>query len=218
MPARNLNIYAKMNEKLSVEVNTDVQTYEKTKFQKFALKSNVNDCLVEYFVNGAWTQEIPTNTGTYDIRITRPEDSNFKAFSTIIKAGLVVTPDPVDLSWVYVLGYSITVVEIIAILFVLVLIKRKRALSSLAVALPIGLIPTGVFVNIIISFVFAIAGFVTLIVLLVKLNRITIYEDTRSEEEKLEERISKIKDVSTNDSIDKNVDDLLRKEGFIDEE
>ena len=207
-----------MNEKLSVEVNTDVQTYEKTKFQKFALKSNVNDCLVEYFVNGAWTQEIPTNTGTYDIRITRPEDSNFKAFSTIIKAGLVVTPDPVDLSWVYVLGYSITVVEIIAILFVLVLIKRKRALSSLAVALPIGLIPTGVFVNIIISFVFAIAGFVTLIVLLVKLNRITIYEDTRSEEEKLEERISKIKDVSTNDSIDKNVDDLLRKEGFIDEE
>jgi cell division protein FtsL len=75
-----------------------------------------------------------------------------------------------------------------------------------------------VFVNIIISFVLAIAGFVTLIVLLVKLNRITIYEDTRSEEEKLEERISKIKDVSTNDSIDKNVDDLLRKEGFIDEE
>ena len=131
---------------------------------------------------------------------------------------MVVTPDPVDLSWVYVLGYSITVVEIIAILFVLVLIKRKRALSSLAVALPIGLIPTGVFVNIIISFVFAIAGFVTLVVLLVKLNRITIYEDTRSEEEKLEERISKIKDVSTNDSIDKNVDDLLRKEGFIDEE
>lgn len=218
MPARNLNIYANMIEKQTVTIDESAQTYEKTKFQKYMLIANTTDCLVEYFVNGAWTQEIPTNTGTYDIRITRPEDANFKAFSTIIKAGLVVTPDPVDLSWVYVLGYSITVVEIIAILFVLVLIKRKRALSSLAVALPIGLIPTGVFVNIIISFVFAIAGFVTLVVLLVKLNRITIYEDTRSEEEKLEERISKIKDVSTNDSIDKNVDDLLRKEGFIDEE
>ena len=102
--------------------------------------------------------------------------------------------------------------------FGLVLIKRKRALSSLAVALPFGLVPTGTFVNIIISFVLALAGFVTLIVLLVKLSRITIYEDTRTEEEKLEENRAKIKDVSTNESISKNVDDLLRKEGFIDEE
>ena len=131
---------------------------------------------------------------------------------------MVVTPDPIDLSWVYVLGYSITVVEIIAILFVLVLIKRKRALSSLAIALPFGLIPTGTFINIIISFILAIAGFVTLIVLLVKLNRITIYEDTRTEEEKFEENKAKVKDVSTNESVSKNVDDLLRKEGFIDEE
>jgi uncharacterized repeat protein (TIGR02543 family) len=218
MPARNFNIYAKMVEKQTIEVNTDVQTYEITKFHKYTLRASTTDCLVEYFVNGQWTQELPTKTGSYNIRISRAEDENYKALLVVIENGLVVNPDPIDLSWVYVLGYAITIVEIIAILFVLVLIKRKRALSSLAIALPFGLIPTGVFVNIIISFVLAIAGFVTLIVLLVKLNRITIYEDTRSEEEKLEERISKIKDVSTNDSIDKNVDDLLRKEGFIDKE
>lgn len=218
MPARDFNIYAKMIEKSVVEVDITAQTYELTKFQKFKLISNLYDCTVEYFVDGKWTQELPTKTGTYDIRITRPEDTNYKAFSATISQGLTITPDPIDLSWVYVLGYAVFIVEVIAILFVLVLIKRKRALSSLAVALPIGLIPTGTFVNIIISFVLAIAGFVTLVVLLVKLNRITIYDDTRSEEDKLEEKISRIKDVSTNESIDKNVDDLLRKEGFIDEE
>lgn len=218
MPARNLNIYAKMIEKSNVEVDIAAQTYELTKFQNFKLISNLYDCTIEYFVDGKWTQETPTKTGTYDIRITRPEDANYKAFSATISQGLVITPDPIDISWVYVLGYAIFVVEVVAILFVLVLIKRKRALSSLAVALPIGLIPTGTFVNIIISFVLAIAGFVTLVVLLVKLNRITIYDDTRSDEDKLEEKISRIKDVSTNESVDKNVDDLLRKEGFIDEE
>lgn len=218
MPASNLNLYAKMVEKATVIVELAQQTFEKTKFSKFNLFANTGNITVEYLVGSGWTTEAPTEIGTYDIKITRAEDETYKEYSAIIKDGLVITADSLDVSWIYICLYAIFFVEIITTLFVMVLKKRKQALTPFAVALPFGVISTSQFVNIIISAVLAIGGFVFLCISLVQLHRVNIYEDTRTADEKQAELNSRIKDVSTNETVSQNVDELLKKEGFIDEE
>ena len=220
MPARNLDVYAEMIEKLAIVINADNQTYEKSKSNGFNLRANTVGFNIEYLVDGKWTSEVPTAIGTYDIKITRAEDDNYKSFETIISDGLTITADKVDIVWLIVLLYSLFLVEMIVVLIVMVMRKRKISLTSLSIALPFGLFETSQFINFIIAFVLALFGFVLLVVELVKLHRINILDDTRTEREIQEELNEKFKstDVSTNESIEKNVDKLLKQEGFIDEE
>lgn len=218
MPASNLNIYAKFIEKQTVTINAPKQTYEKSEFISFYLTTNAFGCKIEYLVDDKWTTNAPTDAGIYDIRISREEDSSYKAFSQIIEDGLTITPNTLNLSSIYIILYAVFIVEFFTTLFVLVLRKRKQSLTPLSVVLPFGIIPTDQFIHLIIAGVLAIVGFVLLVIELVKIHRVNLYEDTRSDEEKQEELNARIKDVSTNETVSKNVDELLKKEGFIDEE
>lgn len=218
MPASNLNIYAKISEKKVVTIDAPKQTYEKSDFIRFYLTTNALGCTVEYYVDGKWTTTQPTEAGTYDIRISRAEDATYKAFSQIIEGALTITPNTINISSIYVILYAVFIVEVFTILFVLVMRKRKQSLTPLSVVLPFGIVPTSQFVHLIIASILAITGFVILVIELVKLHRVNIYEDTRSDEEKQEELNARIKDVSSNASVEQNVDDLLKKEGFIDKE
>jgi len=85
---------ASISNKSNVSINENSQTYTYNSQPKtFTISGNdsgLGGFGVQYYVNGSWTSDAPTNAGSYNVNITRNSDSNHKAYSKIITNGLVI--------------------------------------------------------------------------------------------------------------------------------
>lgn len=214
MPSHNINVYAWLTEKETITINEEQQVYEVSKKGTFVVNSKISGFKIEYLVDDEWTKTAPTKKGTYDVKITRSEDENYKAFSLTIEAGLRITPNNVDLGVFILILYALAILELIFATILLFVTKQRKTYLTYIVALPFGTVSNSQFINFIIALVLAVFGFVLIMLELSKLK-------------KLNGEIAKINtdqqdynppDVSENKSISENVNILLKKEGFFDEE
>ena len=60
---------------------------------KVELPEGVVGIKVEYFVNNAWTETVPTEIGSYKVRLTRAEDEYYLSLNLEINNGLVISED-----------------------------------------------------------------------------------------------------------------------------
>ena len=82
---------ANQSSKESYPLTLTPQSYPYNKApQAFVLEDSVTGVTVEYWVNGAWTEEAPVNAGRYDVRLTRPEDETYQSYTQTLTAGLVI--------------------------------------------------------------------------------------------------------------------------------
>lgn len=211
MPSRNLTIYAKFVEKEILNPTLEAQTYSMSSKDGYKLPDNLEGFLVEYFVDNAWTTTAPTKKGSYDVRISKAEDTFYKSFIKTIKNGYEITADPVDLSVWILIFYCLAGVEVICSIIILLLRKQRKTYLTYALTLPIGMVQTSQFINFIISLVLAVFGFVLLIIQIVKLREVN------NQIAKISTEVEGYRppDVSENKSISRNVEILLEKEGFV---
>lgn len=211
MPSRDLSVYAKMIDKKVISIDEKIQTYNLSKNNGFALSLQLTGFKVEYLVNGSWTITTPTKKGTYDVRITRNEDSEYKAFATTIAGGLKIIANEINISIYSLILYCLAGIELICSIIVLFLRKQRKTYLTYSVVLPFGVIQTNQFISFLVALTLAVFGFVLLIIQVVKLKQIN------SDIAKIstEEHGYKPPDVSENQSISKKVNIILEKEGFI---
>ncbi len=88
----NTTLYAKWTEKATVSISEDVQAYTWDGNAKaFIISGNPEtNFVVQYKVNDNWTEAAPSAMGTYDVKITREEDTIYKAYEKMIGGGLVI--------------------------------------------------------------------------------------------------------------------------------
>ena len=95
-------VVAPATTKEDVSISTDTQAYafnnEQREFIITGDDSNLDDFVVEYLVDSKWTEVAPVNAGSYDITITRAEDSSYKAYAKTITNGLVIERADYDMS------------------------------------------------------------------------------------------------------------------------
>lgn len=211
MPSRNLTVYAKFIEKEILNPTLEAQSYSMSSKDGYKLPDNLEGFLVEYFVEGDWTTTAPTKKGSYDVRISKSEDSFYKSFIKTIENGYEITADPIDLSVWILIFYCLAGVEIICSIIVLLLRKQRKTYLTYALTLPIGMVQTSQFINFVISLVLAVFGFVLLMIQIVKLREV----NNQIARVSTESEGYKPPDVSENESISKNVEILLEKEGFV---
>ena len=211
MPSRNLTIYAKFVEKETLNPTLNAQSYSMSSKDGYKLPSNLEGFLIEYFVDGTWTTTAPTKKGSYDVRISKSEDSFYKSFIQTIEGGYEITADPVDLSvWILIL-YCLAGVEIICSIIILLLRKQRKTYLTYAITLPIGMVQTSQFINFMVALVLAVFGFVLLIIQITKLREV----NNQIARISTEAEGYRPPDISENKSISKNVEILLEKEGFV---
>lgn len=210
MPSRDLYVYAKYIEKQAITISKDPQIYTKSQIATFVINHYLNGFKVEYFVNGQWSETAPTEKGSYNVRISRNEDNMYKAFNLVIENGFEITADHLDLSTINLIFYCIAGIELLIAIIILFLRKQRKTYLTYAIILPFGIISNSQFANFLISLTLSLFGFILIVIELVKLKKVNA-------------EISKINtehenytppDVSTNNSISKNVDILLEREGF----
>jgi len=95
----NKTYYAKWTEKQEVVIDVDAQTHPyNPDGDGFTIENTtLTGFKVEYYVGNAWTETVPTEIGSYNVRITRAEDAEYAAFSKTIENGYVVTPAKVEI-------------------------------------------------------------------------------------------------------------------------
>lgn len=211
MPSHNVSLYAKFKEKTTLTIDETVQRYTLAQKGTFKLNSKIENFTVQYLVNNSWTTNAPTKKGTYDVKVSRNEDSVYKYFETTIEGGLVITPDNADLSIYSLICYCLASIELIIAIIILFLRKQRKTYLTYAVTLPFGIVSTSGFVNFIVSLTLAIFGFVLIVIELVKLRQVNNEIAKISIENK--EYIPP--DVSQNSSISKKVEIILEQNGFI---
>ena len=175
MPAESITLYAKWQDKQIITINNSVQEYNiddiGNAFKNFSSLDGFN---VQYLVNGNWTNRVPTDAGTYDVKITRNEDDTYSRFETTISGGLVITPRTLNFTWLIVVLFAFAFLELIAVI-VIRRMKKIKASKTYSVALPLLLanevLATNQLVLLIISGVLALFGFVMIIYELVSLHR-----------------------------------------------
>ncbi len=210
MPSHDVYVYAKMIAKKTIAIDQTAQSSEISSNKGFVLNVNLKNFKIEYLVNDKWQIDYPTQKGSYDVRITREEDTEHNAVNIIIEKGFSVVPDSVDIKAYYLFFYIIAVIEIISALIVLFLRKQRQSYLTYAVALPFGLVSNNDFINLIISIILLIFGFVLLVMQYTKLKKLNIEISKISDENKG----YKPPDVSTNNSVSDKVDEFLKQEGF----
>jgi|GEM_PF-1783883 len=89
-------VTALYEEKQSAYVDTAPQRYNYNygNAVPFVIESTLSGFTVQYSEKDQadWSEAVPTNAGTYDVRITRDEDDTYKKLETIISGGLVINP------------------------------------------------------------------------------------------------------------------------------
>ncbi|MCQ2399718.1 MAG: hypothetical protein MJ072_04340, partial [Clostridia bacterium] len=92
MPATAVTVSATFEEKQTFSITETAQNYTYDKSAKpFAIQgTSLTGFIVQYYVDNAWTETAPTNAGSYNVKITRPEDDVYKAFLAEIENGLVI--------------------------------------------------------------------------------------------------------------------------------
>lgn len=210
MPLHDVNVYAKITEKQTIDIDIIAQTNEKSNINGFTLNTPLNNFKIEYLVNGEWTTSTPNKVGTYDVRITRREDASFKSFSKVLEKGFTVSGNKVSLKIYSIILYCVAAIEIIVSVIVLMLKKQRASYLNFAIAFPFGVVGTGDFISFLISLILAIFGFVLLIIQIVGLHR------TNNQIQLTKDKDNKYTppDVSENETIKKNVDIILKNSGF----
>lgn len=210
MPIQDIHLYAKMINKGTLKFNTTPQSYSLSQNKGFVLNISLSNVKIEYLVNDKWQTEIPKSVGVYDVKVTRYEDSQYNAINTVIEKGLEITLNPISLSLYSLILYFIAGVEIICAIIIMLMRKQRQTYLNYAIALPFGLVSNSDFINFIIALILALFGFVMMIIQFTKLRKVNI------EISKISDEIKEYTppDVSTNETITKNVDILLQKEGF----
>lgn len=171
MGTEDIVVYAKWTEKQQVSINTNAQTYEfENPRARFEAMSSYSGFTIMYLVDDNWQSVVPTAIGKYDVKITRNEDATYASFETIIREGLIIAPKELNLYWLIIIFYVLTAIEIVVAVFVRHL-KQMKVSRTLAVVFGTSCIPTGQFVQIIISGLLFVAGFVYLVYELVEMNR-----------------------------------------------
>lgn len=211
MPSRNVTLYAKFEEKLTIFVNENSQSYMLSENGNYKLDIELGNFVIQYLVDGQWTINPPTKKGTYDVKITRNEDSTYKRFETTVFGGLVITPNTLDLGIYTLILYSVATIELICSIIILLFRKQRKTYLTFAIILPFGIVSKTGFINFIISLVLAVFGFVLIVVELTKLKHVNNEIAKISTENK--EYVPP--DVSQNSSISKKVEIILEQNGFV---
>ena len=132
--------------------------------KKYILNTQYSGFTIEYFINNEWTTNIPEKVGTYDIRITRPEDEQFSKYENILPNGFQILPTYVKLNFVYVIAFAIFFLEVLSIIAVKWITKQKKnSPSYFSVIFPFAMFDLNEFIISCIAITLAIIGFVWLI-------------------------------------------------------
>ncbi len=218
MPEQNIKLYAKWEKKSDISITINSKTTSLKDAEKgFALNTNISGFVVEYLVDGSWTSNIPTKIGKYDVRVYRAEDETYTEFSKVLSEGYVITANTLNLTWLIILLFAFSLLELVVIIVVRIMRKDKaKNAVMLSVAFTFGVIPTSQFVLIVIGAVLAIFGFVMVVYELVKLHKTNPEIDMTPSLYDNQATLSKMKDKSEDKKIDKKVDALLNKEFNVD--
>ena len=214
MPSHDVYVYAHMLAKKTIVIDQNPQSYGVSSNKGFIVGVGLKNIKVEYLVNDKWQTDFPTKKGTYDVRITRAEDAEHNALNLVIEDGFSVVPDSVDITIYCLFLYAIALIEVVAAIIILFLRKQRQSYLTYAIALPFGLVSNNDFINLIISMILAIFGFVLLVMQYTKLKKVNIEIEKINSENKG----YKPPDVSTNDSVSGKVDTLLKDKGFLSSE
>lgn len=206
MPAHDILVYAKWNDKQVISIDRSVQTYfaDDTNFS-FNNFSTIQGFTVEYKIGDVWTVDKPTKIGTYDIRISRGEDDTYAAFETIISGGLVLTGTEINLTWLIIVLFIMAGLELIAIVVIKNLIRMKRNMSLAAVTMPIFsyLLPKSQFLLLIVAGVLALVLFIFLIYEIVVLHRtLPIIKAKKTENQPALSTSSSSQNASVSENLD----------------
>lgn len=210
MPDEDLNVYAKIDEKESLNLTFESQTYTLSENKGFILPKNLEGFTIEYFVNEEWTSIAPTKKGTYDVRISKSESASYKSFLTVIKNGFTITLNSIDVSLYILIFYCVAGIEILCSIILLFIRKQRNTYLTYSIGLPFGLVSNSQFTNLVVSAVLAVFGFVLIIIQIVKLKHI----NNEIAKISTENKEYTPPDVSENSSISEKVEILLKKEGF----
>lgn len=87
--------------KQTVTITEEAQSYTYDETGKaFEIKgTSLTGFTVEYYVNDAYTTTAPKNAGKYKVKVTRPEDAIYEAYSKEIADGLEIKKLPVVITW-----------------------------------------------------------------------------------------------------------------------
>ena len=87
--------------KQTVTITEEAQSYTYDGTGKaFEIKeTSLTGFTVEYYVNGEYTDVAPQNAGKYKVKVTRPEDTIYEAYSKEIADGLEIKKLPVVITW-----------------------------------------------------------------------------------------------------------------------
>lgn len=218
MPAQNITLYAKWTAKHVISLELGAKTAQLKNASGYTLDSSMNGLIIEYLIDGEWTTKLPEKIGKYDVRISREEDEDYQAYSKVIENGYIITANEIDIAWLIVLFFVLTIIEIIAIFIIRRLRKEKLKNGVLySVALSFGTIKTSQFVLAIVSGVLMIFGFVVLIYELVKLHKTNPEIDIKPSKFDNQATIARMHDISEDSKINSKVDDLLNKEFNVDQ-
>lgn len=211
MPSQNLKAYAKMLEKGTISLNLTSQSYTIDNNNGFDLDTNLSGFRIEYLVGNNWTTDTPTQKGSYDVKISRSEDSNYKAFSKVIEKGLTVTANEIDLKIATLILYCIAGFEVLFAIILLFLHKQRKTYLSFVITLPFGIVSNSQFLSFCIALTLAIFGFVLLIIQITKLRKV----NAEIAKINIDNEPNIPRDFSENESVSKNVEILLRERGFV---
>ncbi|MBQ8451769.1 MAG: InlB B-repeat-containing protein [Clostridia bacterium] len=169
MPAYDIDIYASFTEKQTIKIDTSIQTYTYGSSSKaFNNFSSLTGFLVQYKVNNNWTPMIPNDAGTYDVKISRNEDENYKFFETIVSGGLVINPGDANLVFVVAVIFIFAIAEFVAAAFLMRLRRIKKqsifSLAPISLILANQIIPKNQLILLIVASALAVAGLILLIV------------------------------------------------------
>ena len=214
-PANDFSLYAKWIEKEQVVIDITPQHFKINGLSAFEINSSLNYFFVSYYVNGSWTTQMPTEIGSYDVKIYRAEDENYAEFTTIIEDGYVINQKDISISWLIYLFFAVFVIEIIVIVFIKRMQKTKKYHTSLySIILPFGIVSTNQFVLAIVGASLVLFGFIYIIVELVKLHKIVPDENNEPSVYDTRSQLEKKADTSTDTKIDNKVDSLLKSSGL----
>ena len=167
-----IHIYAKFTEKKEITISANMQSYEQSDPKNFEFSSELDGFIVEYFVDNNWTTNIPTKQGSYDVRIIRAEDSEYKLFIKTFEKAFTLTANSFDLSIYILILYCVAGLELICALIILFIRKQRKTYLNYSILLPFGLVSNTQFINLVISATLALFGFVLIIAQTVKLKKI----------------------------------------------
>lgn len=180
MPAKDTVVKSNWQEKETIVLNLVSQscTYDDLSYRFSVGEENIGKgYVVYYFVDDKWTEIKPVNIGTYDVKVSRGEDDTYKKFEKVLSGGFSITRMQKDMTWLIIVFYFLTAVEVALIFFV----KRMKVMKmNTTYSVAIGyfyFISTGQTVHLIISGLLFLIGFVYFVHELVKLSNMANNEN-----------------------------------------